>query len=320
MNYFDEFYAFINRYFSAGETETVKNQIKQSLASADWEKWNTLIKNLPDISPSAIDLLSDKIIIGKPSDTDSGTLDFLKNSLKQLMPWRKGPFELFGIFIDTEWRSDWKWNRLKDKIKPLEGKTVLDIGSGNGYFALKMLGAGAESVTGLDSYLLYTAQFLSVKKYLGNIPVWVIPLRFENFPLTHEIYDTVFSMGVLYHQKDPLNHLNNIHKLLKPGGELVLETLVINESYSNLLQPKGRYAKMRNVKNIPSISLLKEWLAENMYRDIRLIDVSKTTTGEQRKTEWMEYESFSDFLDPADRTKTIEGYPAPERAIVLAVK
>ncbi len=320
MKYFEEFYGFIGRNSTSEVLENIKLEIKKSLASSDWQKWENILASLPAVTPSLIDLNSDTIKIGLQSDANEKTVNELKSLLKELMPWRKGPFDIFGINIDTEWRSDWKWNRLKNHIKPLDGKTVLDIGSGNGYFALRMFGAGAEKVFGLDSYLLYTAQFLAMKKYLGSIPVWIIPVRFEHFPKTRERFDTVFSMGVLYHQKEPLKHLSEIYELLKPNGELVLETIIIDENYGNLLQPEGRYAKMRNVRNIPSISKLKEWIKNCNYKNIRVVDVSVTTTDEQRKTEWMNYESLENFLNSADRTKTVEGYPAPKRAVVLAEK
>ncbi|MEW8068099.1 MAG: DUF1698 domain-containing protein, partial [Candidatus Thiodiazotropha endolucinida] len=43
-----------------------------------------------------------------------------------------------------------------------------------------------------------------------------------------------------------------------------------------------------------------------------------TTIEEQRATEWMRFESLADYLDPADRSLTIEGYPAPRRAVFVA--
>ncbi|MCK5843119.1 MAG: DUF1698 domain-containing protein, partial [Victivallales bacterium] len=72
----------------------------------------------------------------------------LERVLKKLHPWRKGPFNLFGVEIDAEWRSNLKWNRLSDGISPLKGKLVLDLGCGNGYYGLRMIGEGAERVVG----------------------------------------------------------------------------------------------------------------------------------------------------------------------------
>jgi tRNA (mo5U34)-methyltransferase len=54
--------------------------------------------------------------------------------------------------------------------------------------------------------------------------------------------------------------------------------------------------------------------------DVRIADVSVTSIEEQRRTEWMITESLEQFLDPADHSKTIEGYPAPMRAVLIATK
>jgi tRNA (mo5U34)-methyltransferase len=99
----------------------------------------------------------------------------------------------------------------------------------------------------------------------------------------------------------------------------VLETLVIDGEGDRVLVPKGRYAKMRNVWFIPSLPLLENWLRRCGFERVTTVDVTRTTFEEQRSTDWMTFESLADFLDPADRDFTIEGYPAPRRAIVTAV-
>jgi tRNA (mo5U34)-methyltransferase len=84
------------------------------------------------------------------------------------------------------------------------------------------------------------------------------------------------------------------------------------------LVPEGRYAKMRNVWFIPSTQTLGGWLRRAGFRDVRLIDCSLTNVAEQHATEWMRFESLVDFLDPEDPSRTLEGHPAPRRAIFLA--
>jgi tRNA (mo5U34)-methyltransferase len=49
-----------------------------------------------------------------------------------------------------------------------------------------------------------------------------------------------------------------------------------------------------------------------------MVDISTTSIEEQRSTDWMTFESLEDFLDPNDHSKTIEGHPAPTRAVFLA--
>ena len=211
-----------------------------------------------------------------------------------------------------------KWNRLKTHIDQLNDRLVLDVGSGNGYFCWRMRGAGARLVMGIDPYLKYVYQFATMQKYIHDQAVQVLPLGIDDLPSDLQCFDTVFSMGVFYHRRSPFDHLFKLKSLLKPGGQLVLETLVVEGEKGFVLVPEGRYAKMRNVWFIPSPATLKSWLKRAGFSDIQLINISLTTTDEQRKTDWMQFESLPDFLNPEDNRLTIEGYPRPRRAIFLA--
>jgi len=283
-------------------------------------QWKRVLTQLPVIQPSAVELDTPCITIGNSNDCDETQHRLLESLLHQLHPWRKGPYTLFGIHIDTEWRSDLKWDRLKDHIQPLQGRTVLDAGCGSGYHCWRMRGAGAALVIGVDPTLVYSMQFHAIRHYVRGEPVYVLPLGIEALPPGTQAFDTVFSMGLLYHRRDPLAHLAELRGCLRGGGELVLETLVYEGKRGGTLVPKGRYAKMRNVHAIPTCDTVETWLQASGFHDIRLIDVSKTTPQEQRATPWMTFESLADFLDPDDPQKTIEGYQAPRRAIILASK
>ncbi len=289
----------------------------QNIRHGDLEKWLAGLDGLPEIEPSVIDLGS-TVCIGSADDCSEETRARIAECLKQFHPWRKGPFELFGTHIDTEWRSDLKWDRLKDHIDPLEGKLVLDIGCGNGYHCFRMAQDRPSGVIGIDPFLLYVMQFHAVNRYAGLENVAVLPLGIEDIPKEDGCFDSIFSMGVLYHRRDPLEHLNHIRNLLAPGGQAVIETLVIEGKDCDCLKPKGRYAKMRNVFAIPSIKTLTDWISRAGFGNIRVIDVTRTTAAEQSKTQWMTFESLEDFLDPVDPAKTIEGHPAPVRAVILA--
>ncbi len=291
-----------------------------SINHGDYPRWKTAVENLPFISDASVNLNSDIVIVGLESECTNEQQSVIKEQLKNLMPWRKGPFNLFGIDIDSEWRSNLKWNRLIDQIKPLENRMVLDIGCGNGYYGWRMLGANAKYVVGMDPTLLFIMQFSSFKKYLPDAKIDIIPLGVQDLPKSQLNFDTVFSMGVIYHRRDPLEHMTQLMNCLNPGGELVLETLVIESGEREALYPDGRYSKMRNVWSIPSCSLLTQWAEDVGFINVRIVDVTKTHTEEQRQTDWMKFESLSDFLDKDDKSKTVEGYPAPTRAILLAGK
>ncbi len=258
----------------------------------------------------------------------------LAANLMQLHPWRKGPLCLGGCEIDTEWRSDWKWNRLAPHVD-WRGARVLDIGCGNGYFGWRMLGAGASLVVGIDPTLLFVTQWLACRHFAGPRPNFVLPLGIENLPglaagLARGLaadddqpaaanLDIVCSMGVLYHRRDHMEHLFQLKQLLRPGGKLVLETLVLpRDQASGLLIPIERYARMRNVWAIPGTQRLQEWIEAAGFGNIRLVDVTPTRPEEQRSTPWMTFESLAESLDPSNPDLTVEGYPAPVRAMVLA--
>lgn len=283
--------------------------------SADWQR---ILSGLPDIIPGQVDFAAETLTIGRPNDGSPEQRQKLRELLRQLHPWRKGPFQLFDTYIDTEWRSDWKWQRVAPALDNLDGRKILDVGCGNGYYLLRMLGAGAQLALGIDPYQRYVAQFDAIKKYSGDVPAFIIPAGLEDFPAETAAFDTVFSMGILYHRRSPMDHLQELKSQLRRGGQLVLETLVIDEDVNSVLVPRGRYAKMRNVWFIPSTDALTMWLKKCGYSDVHLVDVSPTTTDEQRSTDWMTYESLPQFLDPGDQSKTIEGHPAPCRAVFTA--
>lgn len=283
------------------------------------QEWLDTLTALPEITPSVYNFNSDRVQIGQQPDCTDAQRAQLRELLEVFIPWRKGPFELFGIHINTEWRSDWKWTRVLPHLSDLSGRAVLDVGCGSGYHLWRMRGAGARQVLGIDPSLFFLMQFNSVKRYLPAEPVHFLPLRSEDLPdFNGKGFDTVFSMGVLYHRRSPLQHLQELKRALRPGGELVLETLVVEGDVHTALMPEDRYGKMRNVWFIPSTLMLKLWLRRLGFSHIRTVDVNQTGVDEQRSTDWMRFESLRDFLHPADHNFTIEGYPAPRRAVLIA--
>ncbi|MBK1693249.1 tRNA 5-methoxyuridine(34)/uridine 5-oxyacetic acid(34) synthase CmoB [Chromatium weissei] len=287
-------------------------------AHGDLLRWETALAELPNVPPSAIQLNDAAVGCRSESPLAPDLAQELREALQRLHPWRKGPFSIHGVEIDTEWRSNWKWERLANAITPLNGRLVLDVGCGNGYHGWRMLGAGAELVLGIDPTLLFVMQFLAINRYLRRDEMAVLPLATSDLPSTLTGFDTVFSMGMLYHRRAPLNHLEELRRLLRPDGELVLETLVCEGNERQVLVPPSRYAGMRNVWFIPSVAALKIWLHRCGFVGIQVVDVSRTTVEEQRTTEWMCFQSLADQLDSTNSLLTREGLPAPMRAIVLA--
>jgi tRNA (mo5U34)-methyltransferase len=295
--------------------------ITQQFKSERWgdlPRWMACVDALPALRPDRVYLDRDTVTLEQDAPLDSATLTQIENTLRGLHPWRKGPFDLFGVHINTEWRSDWKWNRIAPQLAPLAGKTVLDVGCGSGYHAWRMRGAGADLVIGIDPSPLFVVQYLALQHFIQSDSVFVVPAGIDDMPRELRAFDTVFSMGVLYHRRAPFDHLLALRELLKPGGQLVLETLVVPGDENTVLVPRSRYGRMGNVWCIPSVTALQLWLEKMKFRDVKVVDVTATSIEEQRSTDWMTFQSLVDFLDPSDHTRTIEGYPAPCRAVLIA--
>lgn len=296
--------------------KTAAAQAEEALRAhphGDLPRWRSALEALPPCEPVAV-LDRDAPELGGEAADPQG----LRDTLMRLHPWRKGPLRLGGVLIDSEWRSDWKWRRVSPHVD-LDGRRILDIGCGNGYYGLRMLAGGAHLVVGIDPTPLFVMQWLACRHFSGDVPNFVLPLGVEALPAGRPGFDTVFSMGVLYHRRDPVEHLRLIRNLLRHRGTLVLETLVLPVGgESDVLQSPARYARMANVWAVPGTERLLEWVRAAGFRRADLVDATVTTSAEQRSTPWMRFESLEQALDPEDRTRTVEGLPAPRRAVVIA--
>ena len=324
----------------------------RNLKHGDLERWLAALNTLPSVGADnnqsvaaavSVDLKSDAVAIAvemaaaKEHAQQPEFQNATRKALEGLKPWRKGPYSIADIFIDTEWRSDWKWQRIHSHIKPLSGQRVLDVGCGNGYHAWRMRGEGADLVIGIDPSALFMLQFRAVQHFIRDHKIQLLPLRLEELPQQLGCFDTVFSMGVLYHRRDYETHLQELLGALAPGGELVLETLTIPGTARELLNPATtpgplqaesassptsssnyRYARMRNVWALPTEPLLHQWLQRAGFKNCRTVNTNQTSIKEQRSTEWMPFESLQQALHPEDSSLTIEGWPAPQRTTVVA--
>ncbi|MCW9051411.1 MAG: tRNA 5-methoxyuridine(34)/uridine 5-oxyacetic acid(34) synthase CmoB [Motiliproteus sp.] len=323
LDFFDNFFQELENDQLAPFAPVLRQRIEHKLRAVnhgDLPGWLYALDNLPDVKTEQIDLDRGCLQVGDPSQLSDSQQQQLESNLRALMPWRKGPYDLFGVHIDTEWRSDLKWDRVAPHISSLKNRLILDVGCGNGYHCWRMLEAGARQVIGIDPSWKFLIQFQALKKYIGQHPVELLPLGVEEMPAHMNVFDTVFSMGVFYHRRSPIDHLSELSSLLRPGGELVLETLVIDGDEHAVLMPEDRYAQMRNVWFLPSTAALQKWLQRVGFKEVRCVDVNQTSAEEQRSTDWMRFHSLPEFLDPANPELTIEGLPAPKRAVFVAQK
>ena len=282
-----------------------------------WMSWKNIAplrKAINDLKEVAVDVtLNDVIKI-------EGNLDNtqLYKTAKLLMPWRKGPFEIGTTYIDTEWKSNLKYNLLRPYFN-LKDKRVADIGCNNGYYLFRMQEDNPKSLVGFDPSPIYKTQFDFINHFIKSDIVYEL-LGVEHIEFYEEKFDTIFCLGVLYHRSDPVAMLKQLYKGLDTKGEVILDTFYIEGEDEISLSPKSSYSKIPNIYFIPTINALKNWCLRAGFNEFEVLETSVTELNEQRKTEWIEGQSLEDFLDPQDSSKTVEGYPAPARVYVRLIK
>jgi len=272
------------------------------------------IKNLPNIQTKCD--FSGKFVTIESIDTlDNELSKEIISIAKSLKPWRKGPFKIFGTTIDTEWDSDIKYAIIKDALD-IKDKSVIDIGCNNGYYMFRMLEKNPKRLIGFDPGELVAAQFCFLNKFIKS-DIGFELLGVENLASYKEKFDVALCLGVIYHRKDPFSMLRDIRNSLNIGGEIILDSLILEGEGEIALIPKERYAMMPNVYFVPTINALKNMLHRAGFGDIELIAIKKTDQNEQRATEWIDSLSLENFVD-FENGKTIEGYPAPIRGYLKA--
>lgn len=229
-----------------------------------------------------------------------------------LKPWRKGPFCIDSLLIDSEWQSFIKWNLIAPHLC-LENKDIADIGCNNGYYMFRMLPHSPKSITGFDPYALFKCQFDFINHFVQS-PIAFELLGVQDLLSYPKKFDVILCMGVLYHRTDPISTLKTLAKALNPQGEVILDTLILDSKEEIALCPSKSYAKMSNAYFIPSPSALQGWCERAGFISFECFAKVPTNTNEQRKTEWIDTMSLENFLDPHNSHKTIEGYQAPLRA------
>jgi len=293
-----------------------------SAVRAEREKWMRW-KNIAPLrcALDSLPLLKSTVVLGDTVSLHSDEaidLAELERVARLMMPWRKGPFDLFGLFIDTEWKSDQKYNFLRPHFN-LRGKKVADIGCNNGYYMFRFLEDSPAKVVGFDPSALFKSQFDLINHFVQSDIVYEL-LGVEHLPFYEEKFDVIFCLGVLYHRSDPVAMLKALSSGLEKEGELYLDTFIIEGDEPYALCPREGYSKISNVYFVPTLKALENWSIRAGFKSFEVLGTVVTTSDEQRKTSWIESQSLEDFLDPDDSSKTVEGYPAPVRGYVRLKK
>jgi tRNA (mo5U34)-methyltransferase len=266
-----------------------------------------------------LDLTGEVVRIGGTGELDAADQGRVLAALRSFMPWRKGPFELFGIEIDAEWRSERKWNRLLPALPDLTGKIIADIGSNNGYYMFRMAAHQPRLVVGFEPYLQHYFAFQTLNSLAGLANLHTELLGVEHLRLYPDCFDVIFLMGIIYHRISPVEMLREVRAALRPGGVLIVESQAIPGKEPLALFPEKTYAKVPGTYFVPTAACLENWLHRSGFQQVETFCSHPMSSAEQRRTPWMTFESYTDFLDPVDPGRTIEGYPAPWRVFLRAV-
>lgn len=262
----------------------------------------------------------DVVSIGSAEELTAKDRKKIHDSLRAFMPWRKGPFSVFGTDIDAEWRSERKWQRLAPELPDLNNKVVADIGCNNGYYMFRMVPYQPRVVIGFEPSVQHYYCFQSLRNMAGLTNFHIDLLGVEHIGLFPETFDVIFLLGIIYHRPSPIDVLKDILAALKPGGTLLLESQAIPGEEPIALFPDKTYAKVPGTYFVPTGKCLVNWMQRAGFQNSRLFHSHPMSSAEQRKTEWMTFESFSDFIDPRDSSLTIEGYPSPYRVFLSGMK
>ena len=307
------------------QAETIRAIRRERLDWASQDKKGFLryrkpAERLASFHAAHVDCDSDVVTIGAADEKTKEEREAIENDLRAFMPWRKGPFSVFGIDVDAEWRSERKWRRLLPVLPDLKGKIVADIGCNNGYYMFRMAPLGPKLVLGLEPTLQHYYCFNALNGMAGLKNLHIDLLGVEHLPLFHACFDVIFLMGIIYHRPSPIDVLRDVYAALRPGGTLILESQAIPGPEPMALFPRKTYAKVPGTYFVPTGVCLSNWMERAGFADVEIFCSHPMSEAEQRRTDWMVFESYRDFLDPANPALTAEGYPAPHRVFLVGRK
>ena len=299
--------------------ETLQNKKIECREWKNVQPWYEQIQTISQIEKKNLSIdYGDWFSVGKKEDLSFEEHEIVLNAAKKLIPWKKGPFNIFWLEIDSEWQSNIKYNLIRPHFN-LKDKVVADIGCNNGYYMFRMLEDKPKRLIGFDPSPLTLHQFEFVNHFVKSDIIYEM-LGVEHLEFYNHKFDFIFMLGVLYHRPDPVGTLKSLARGLNSKGEILIDTFMIDGEDEICLTPNKRYSKIPNIYFIPTISALKNWVERAGFENFEVLATTVTTSEEQRKTDWSFDQSLEDFLDPNDNTKTVEGYPAPKRVYVKARK
>ena len=154
----------------------------------------------------------------------------------------------------TRWRpanlDEFRRSVSRDDVLLIpEGKLVLDAGAGNGYFS-RMVQDARNDVVCLETVveLLELCRANSLDVLLrGNLN--------KNLPFSDNAFDVVLSRTVVEHLFNPWAFFAEAHRILRPGGELIVTTSNKSHVKGRILCALGRQRLSDDVKDFTSRNL-----------------------------------------------------------------
>jgi tRNA (mo5U34)-methyltransferase len=110
------------------------------------------------------------------------------------------------------------------------GKTVLDIGTFDGFFAFEAERRGAKRVLAIDRHPIDHRGFAIAHHLRGSNVEYRVSSVYDLAPEVHGVFDVVLFMGVLYHLRHPLLGIEKIHEVCKEYA--FVETHVLDTAFT----------------------------------------------------------------------------------------
>ena len=140
-------------------------------------------------------------------------------------------------------------------VDSLEGRSFIDIGSGSGLFSLaaRRLGARVHSFDYDPHSVACTAELR--KRYFSNDSEWKVEeasVLDQKYLDSLGTFDVVYSWGVLHHTGQMWKALENVHRLVAPGGKLFIALYNDTGSQSSRWKwLKKTYNRLPSVLRVP---------------------------------------------------------------------
>jgi tRNA (mo5U34)-methyltransferase len=232
---------------------------------------------------------------------------FVSEFLPQLGTFLQGPFPLPGRRITrSAWDCRGKAGAYKGcgiDAQSVRGKRTLDIGCNAGYDTFYMNALGAAESVGLEPHLFHLhAMFLNAVYDRPGVSFFNAGWADLDRTWVGD-FDWVSCLGLIYHIREPMNLLDKIASVMRPGARLLMETHVLSETSKQACFIEDAFWGDETYWWIFGDQCLMGMLRSSGFRDVRMM-----------------LKADCDSRNPDDPRRTVEGHPAGARAWFTATR